>query len=100
MPGALTVTEVASRLALLCDDWIRYVEGLSEDQLDAALVYHNTSGAEQRKHTGLALAHVFNHGTHHRGQVTVGLTLLGGTVPPLDLSYFLDQEASEVVGSR
>lgn len=35
------------------------------------------------------LAHVFNHGTHHRGQITAALTALGQPCPELDLVYYL-----------
>ena len=35
------------------------------------------------------LAHVFNHGTHHRGQITAALTQLGQPCPELDLVYYL-----------
>ena len=35
------------------------------------------------------LTHVFNHGTHHRGQVTAALTALGQPCPELDLVYYL-----------
>ena len=39
------------------------------------------------------LAHVFNHGTHHRGQISAALTFLGQPAPELDLVYFLQQTA-------
>ena len=35
------------------------------------------------------LAHVFNHGTHHRGQITAVLTALGRPCPELDFVYYL-----------
>lgn len=35
-----------------------------------------------------ALAHVFNHQSHHRGEVRGMLTQLGGRVQPIDLMYF------------
>jgi len=35
-----------------------------------------------------ALAHFFNHQTHHRGQVHALLTRLGQAAPALDLIYF------------
>ncbi|WP_024848526.1 MULTISPECIES: DinB family protein [unclassified Aminobacter] len=35
-----------------------------------------------------ALAHLFNHQTHHRGQAHTILTALGKDAPPLDLIYF------------
>ncbi|WP_349360868.1 DinB family protein [Stappia sp.] len=37
---------------------------------------------------GAALMHVFNHQTHHRGQVHAFLTMLGQTPQALDLIYF------------
>ena len=36
-----------------------------------------------------AMAHFFNHQTHHRGQVHALLTRLTGEAPPLDLLYYL-----------
>ena len=35
-----------------------------------------------------ALAHVFNHQTHHRGQAHTQLTTLGRPSVPLDLAFF------------
>jgi uncharacterized damage-inducible protein DinB len=35
-----------------------------------------------------ALAHLFNHQTHHRGQAHTILTTLGKEAPTLDLIYF------------
>ncbi len=39
-----------------------------------------------------ALAHFFNHQTHHRGQAHALLTGLGGESPALDLIYFQRSE--------
>jgi uncharacterized damage-inducible protein DinB len=35
-----------------------------------------------------SLAHLFNHQTHHRGQIHAALTRLGTDAPSLDLSQF------------
>ena len=43
------------------------------------------------------LAHVFNHGTHHRGQITAALTALGQPCPELDLVYFLQAEQAGTI---
>lgn len=40
------------------------------------------------------LAHVFNHGTRHRGQITAALTALGLPCPELDWVYMLQAEAT------
>lgn len=40
-----------------------------------------------------ALAHFFNHQTHHRGQAHAALTRLGCEVPSLDLMPFLREES-------
>ncbi|EJC78701.1 hypothetical protein Rleg4DRAFT_0269 [Rhizobium leguminosarum bv. trifolii WSM2297] len=43
----------------------------------------------------LALAHLFNHQTHHRGQCHMTLTALGKPSLGLDLLYFLRGEGRE-----
>ena len=40
-----------------------------------------------------ALGHVFNHATHHRGQLTAAMTALGQPGPELDWVYLLQQES-------
>jgi uncharacterized damage-inducible protein DinB len=36
--------------------------------------------------------HVFNHATHHRGQITAAMTHMGYDCPELDMVYFLQEE--------
>ena len=38
------------------------------------------------------LLHVFNHGTHHRGQITAALTSMGYHCPEIDLVNMLVEE--------
>ena len=40
------------------------------------------------------LAHVFNHGTHHRGQITAALTAMGHACPELDMVWMLQAESA------
>jgi uncharacterized damage-inducible protein DinB len=40
-----------------------------------------------------ALTHVFNHGTHHRGQITAALTMLGQPCPELDFVWMLQEDS-------
>jgi uncharacterized damage-inducible protein DinB len=55
---------------------IAFVEALSDADIAGPLSYHNTRGLPFTKTLGLVLSHVFNHQTHHRGQIT---TLLSQT---------------------
>ncbi len=70
---------------------IAYVDGLSEADLENTFSYHTiTRPAAITQKLAPALAHFFNHQTHHRGQAHTLLTIAGGrdAAPPLDLIYF------------
>jgi uncharacterized damage-inducible protein DinB len=68
---------------------IRYVEGLSQSDLDARLRYRTISNpGDVEQPLAPALVHFFNHQTHHRGQVHALLTGLVGDAPSLDLIAF------------
>ncbi|MEM9175387.1 MAG: DinB family protein [Myxococcota bacterium] len=58
----------------------RFVGELTPALLEADLDYHNTQGIAFSNPLWHVVAHVFNHGTHHRGQVT-GLLAQAGVDP-------------------
>jgi uncharacterized damage-inducible protein DinB len=71
---------------------LAFTDGLSDTAIAGTLAYRNMAGEEKTQPLGWALAHVFNHQTHHRGQVH---GLLSGTPvapPSLDLIYFLSED--------
>jgi uncharacterized damage-inducible protein DinB len=41
---------------------------------------------------------VVNHGTHHRGQVSGFLRVMGHTPPPLDLVFYYREQAAAASG--
>lgn len=49
----------------------------SEEQLNGPLDYQSTKGQPFRKRLSDVLLHVFNHQTHHRGQITTLLSQQG-----------------------
>ncbi|WP_428532034.1 DinB family protein [Rhodopila sp.] len=63
---------------------VDFVTGLQE--YDRVITYKNSTGKTFRQLLGAALAHFFNHQTHHRGQLHAGLTIAGIREPAsLDL---------------
>jgi uncharacterized damage-inducible protein DinB len=68
---------------------VAWVDGLSEKALEGRFTY--TAVTDMRtisQRLAPALSHVFNHQTHHRGQVHTILTALGKPSVGLDLVYF------------
>lgn len=64
---------------------IAFVDGLGEAEVAEAFDYRRTDGTRQRKRLSSVLSHIFNHQTHHRGQVTTLLTQAGIDVGVTDL---------------
>jgi uncharacterized damage-inducible protein DinB len=73
--------------------WEPLISGWPAERFEGKLQYTNMRGQAMSLPFAATLAHVFNHGTHHRGQITAALTALGQPVPELDLVYFLQQTA-------
>ncbi len=81
----------ALRVARVAEDEriIRVVESIDPGRLDAPLDYTNTKGERFRTPLRLVLGHLFNHQTHHRGQVHDMLSQTSVAPPELDLIYFV-----------
>ncbi|TPW29830.1 damage-inducible protein DinB [Martelella alba] len=73
---------------------IAYIDSLSEAQLAGRFSYMRGNPPEQYNDSiSKALAHLFNHQTHHRGQIHMMLTTLGRPSLEMDLIYFLRSDA-------
>ncbi len=73
---------------------IDFVDGLSSADIEGEFSYTTYSGVDGTDKRRIVLAHMFNHATHHRGQVHALLTQVPSDPPPLDLIYFMrDREA-------
>jgi len=77
-----------------CDAIARFVTALDGVTLEGTLEYHTLAGKPMSTPYSVALMHLFNHGTHHRGQVTAAMTQLGVESPAIDLVYFLPHRAA------
>jgi uncharacterized damage-inducible protein DinB len=68
---------------------IDFVDRLDDGRIAGTIRYRRVSTPEQfEQPMAPALAHWFNHQTHHRGQVHAILTGLVGKAPELDLLIF------------
>ncbi len=74
-------------------NWKPLIESFSDERFDGDLSYTTTKGVAMILPFAITLTHVFNHGTHHRGQITAALTKLGQPCPVLDLIYMLVEES-------
>ncbi len=76
---------------------ITVIDELSEGDLGTAVDYTTFDGTPYTQPLSEILAHLFNHQTHHRGQVHTLLTQAGVVAPALDLAYFLRSPAAHTL---
>jgi len=73
--------------------WLPLIEVWPESRLQGTLDYQRMAGQPVSLPFAATLAHVFNHGTHHRGQITAAITAMGHPCPELDLVTMLQHES-------
>ncbi|MBN8556707.1 MAG: DinB family protein [Proteobacteria bacterium] len=84
---------LAERLQQGAFCWQPLIASWPAERFDGELHYTTMRGQAAALPFAATLAHVFNHGTHHRGQITAALTRLRQPCPELDLVYMLQEEA-------
>lgn len=73
---------------------VALMDGLDEARLGSDLHFTATTGTAHVLPLRIALAAVFNHQTHHRGQAHALLTEAGAAPPPLDIPVYWAAEGS------
>lgn len=77
--------------------WLPQLDEWTAERMAGTLSYRRMSGEVVTLPFAPTLLHVFNHGTHHRGQITAALTAMGQTCPELDLVTLLQAEGRSSV---
>lgn len=76
--------------------WLPLIEVWPESRLLGQLEYRRVrDGGAISLPFAAALVHVFNHGTHHRGQITAALTMMGQPSIDLGLVFMLQEESRQ-----
>ena len=70
---------------------IDWAQKLTPDWLNTAFTYTNSSGLTRTLPHWLLLTHMFNHQTHHRGQLTTLLHQMGHQSGVTDLPAMMDE---------
>jgi len=85
-------TRLRQRLLDAAPRWLPLIAALEATRFDGTLDYTTTRGISQSLPFAATLGHVFNHGTHHRGQMTAAITAMGYAGPEIDLVWMLQAE--------
>jgi uncharacterized damage-inducible protein DinB len=74
--------------------WLPLLEVWPEARLLGPFEFRRSNGEQVTQPFAATLLHVFNHGTHHRGQITAALAMLGHRGAEIDLMYMLREESA------
>ena len=77
-------------------NWIDFLKQVNIEKFKHDLQYKTSTGKEMSLPYAATLLHVFNHGTHHRGQITAALISMGYSCPEIDLVYMLIEEKQPI----
>ena len=76
--------------------WIDHLETLTADDFSRIINYKNSKGDEFNDKLIDILAHLVNHGTHHRAQIGQQLKLAGlEQLPPTDYIFYVRQQTQQ-----
>jgi len=84
-----SVMELGNNLLLQSKQWKEWVDLATEAALDHEFIYKNSKKDQFKQPVYEALHHLFNHQTHHRGQLSTMLRQVGvDKIPNTDLIAF------------
>ena len=91
IPGSTTLyddwADLRDRRQTADQTFLSWADQIDQSQIDGDLHYQDSTGAAQTRNRALCLMQVFNHQTHHRGQVHAMLTAAGASPEDTDLPF-------------
>jgi uncharacterized damage-inducible protein DinB len=81
------------RLLAAVPRWQKLIASFDDARFNGTLDYTTTKGIAQSLPFAPTLGHVFNHATHHRGQITAAITSMGYPCPEIDWVWMLQAES-------
>ncbi|MFD0794099.1 DinB family protein [Mucilaginibacter litoreus] len=75
------------------NEWMEYLDSLTTDDFDRIITYKNTKGVTFNDKLSDILAHVINHGTHHRAQIGWILKQSGTELPVSDYIMYIREQS-------
>ncbi|MDQ6638678.1 MAG: DinB family protein [Pseudomonadota bacterium] len=81
------------RLLAAVARWQTLIASFDAARFAGTLDYTTTKGVAQSLPFAPTLGHVFNHATHHRGQITAAITAMGYPCPEIDWVWMLQAES-------
>jgi len=87
-----TLSALAEARYVMDDVIVRFTSELTDEVLSSSLTYCNTKGIKATKNVGSLVQHLFNHQTHHRGQVSTLLNQSAVNVGVTDLLMSIADE--------
>ena len=83
--------ELSARRAAADDQFISWADGLQQSDIDGDLHwYSGAMGQDMIRPKAICMMQVFNHQTHHRGQVHAMLTSAGAKPDDTDIPFMPD----------
>ena len=86
--------KLAESLSTFSSRWSLWLDGIHPSGLDGTLRYTRANGQILNLPFAQTLGHVFNHATHHRGQITAAMTATSCASPELDWVRLLQLQSA------
>jgi len=94
------VTDIRDAFAQSHEGLRALIGSLSDERLDQVLAYRDSAGNAHERVLWQLMAHVANHGTHHRAETAMAMAALGKPMRELDYVFFEIERSQEQAAAK